>query len=239
MEDEINLIDYIKVIYKYRFLVIGVVIISLAWTLLTGGKATKQYTATVTLIQAKGNLASGEISRALAGLSLLGDAQFSGRSDLLMPILESKTIAKKVVEDLDLVRILFARKLDKEQQTWLKDKVPSLESAANIVRGLLKSSYNKSGALELTVSYSDPVLAAKIANSYARQLIEYMLKNNFGSSLIILDPAVPVNFPVSNNNWLLKLLASFVLFLFVGIFLALCSNYLRHIWEQLMTNQEN
>lgn len=238
MEDEINLIDVIKVIFKYRFLIIGIVLISLVVTLLlTGIKTAKRYAATATLIQIQSDSASGGISRALAGANFFGNAQYSWSSNPVIAVLESKTLAKQVVEDINLIKILSLKNQDNEQKNQRAQNL-SLESVANIVRGSLKSSYSKSGALELTVSYSDPVLAAQIANSYAKQLIEYVLGNNFNTSFKILDPATTPSFPINSNQRRQKLLISLASSLFAGIFLAFFIDYWRNNWGQLNVSRE-
>src|SRR5215510_16188701 len=95
--------------------------------------------------------------------SLLGK---ESPTDRLLAILRSRTLAMDVIESLDLLPILFAKKWHVEKQQWLTNKPPTLQDAVRELDTLVSKTANRQNIITMAMSHPDPVLAAAIANRY-------------------------------------------------------------------------
>lgn len=114
----------------------------------------------------------------LAGISLSGDSE----SQVPMAVLKSKAFARQFIEDNDLLTQLFANQWDagsnKWKESWFR-KEPDEQDAVDVfltrVRGI--SEDKRTGIVFLTMTWKDPVSAARWANGYVETLNEWLRKD--------------------------------------------------------------
>lgn len=173
MNDEINLRDYLDIAMK-RWTVIAALAVCMA--LLALGYSVMQrpvYEARTTiLVRSSGSGSSLSQFAGLAGLA--GVNLSSGRENVkeLAEILQSKTIAGKVIDDLEL---------NKRIAGWNN---PSLSRQRKVFRlqKMLGKPERHGDFIELKVSCTDPMLAAEIADGFVNALSFYWNKLNYSEA---------------------------------------------------------
>ncbi|MBW2078718.1 MAG: hypothetical protein JRI71_14460 [Deltaproteobacteria bacterium] len=171
MEDEINLLDYWRVIRK-RWKIIGVifftaVVIAAVVSLLM----TPIYQAKATLmpIESSGSQVSAAL-RSLGNLPFVGGMVPGGASgDKMIAVLKSRTVAEDVIHTLDLINVLFEEP-DPEEPPTLQDTVRALS-------GMTEITDDKKGLISIAVEHKDPQLVADIANQYTGALQRFLSEN--------------------------------------------------------------
>ena len=161
-DDEINLLDYWRVLRKHRWMILGLTFVSV----FTAGFysyfiMTKTYESKASILAPKESGGAG------AGLAAALAASGAGQSlgnilpptgsnrDIFVAILKSRTMGQDLVERFNLKEYHKAK--------YTEDAVKRLQGATDI-------SVSKEGAISITVEDKDPKLAADIANSYVTNL---------------------------------------------------------------------
>ena len=181
-EEEINILDYLRVLKKRKKLIFYLFFFSVIFTSIISLFMTKIYKAEATLmsIEPTRGVSSSLMSAAesLPFLSGLG-SRFSGSSATkLSNVLESRTLTENVARSLNLDKIFFIKNWDSEKKKWKKNPPPSMEKIVKRLRGMVSTLLDtKKGLLIVSVKYKDPKLAAKIANEYLSALQEFINKN--------------------------------------------------------------
>jgi tyrosine-protein kinase Etk/Wzc len=181
--DEINLLDYWRIIWKRRKLVVYVFLISVIPTAIISLMMTPIYQAKATLMPVESSQ-----SRFSAALGALQNIPFIGgavggtlgktATDKLVNILNSRTVAEDVIGKLDLVKIIFKKQWDREKGTWKTDKPPTLQDTLRVLqKELVKVADDRKGLISISVEYEDPKLAADIANEYTVVLQKFLNEN--------------------------------------------------------------
>ena len=98
----------------------------------------------------------GQLS-ALGALSGMGGGGAKSASDLYIGLLESRTVAQKIVKDFDLTKIY---------------KINSVPGAASLLASRTKLVGDKDGLITVTVSDESPTRARDLANAYSDGLHE-------------------------------------------------------------------
>ncbi len=171
MEDEINLLDYWRVIRK-RWKIIGVIfftavvvaaVVSLLMTPIYQAKAT------LMPIESSGSQVSAAL-RSLGNLPFVGGMVPGGASgDKMIAVLKSRTVAEDVIHTLDLINVLFEEP-DPEEPPTLQDTVRALS-------GMTEITDDKKGLISIAVEHKDPQLVADIANQYTGALQRFLSEN--------------------------------------------------------------
>jgi tyrosine-protein kinase Etk/Wzc len=156
---EVTLLDYWRVIWKYRRMVAWLFAASVLLALVVSLLLPKVYESSVTILPPAD---SGNQGAMAAAAATLGNAGLSGMNmglpatsattlDLFVAMLKSRTLGEMLVKRFDLVRVYDVDMEEKAVQT--------LESATKIV--LLKEK-----VIKVTVEDRNPQLAADLANAY-------------------------------------------------------------------------
>jgi uncharacterized protein involved in exopolysaccharide biosynthesis len=161
-EDEVNLLDYWRVLKKRGWMILGLVLVSV----FTAGfmsyfVMTKIYESRASILAPKESGGSG--ASLAAALAASGAAQFLGglipgggsSRDVFVAILKSRTMAQDLVERFNLKEYYKAK--------YTEDTIKGLQGATDI-------SVSKEGAISVKVEDKDPKLAADIANAYVTNL---------------------------------------------------------------------
>jgi uncharacterized protein involved in exopolysaccharide biosynthesis len=185
--DDVSLRDTVAVLWRKKWLIASV---TFAMGISAGAAALvvpKTYVATV-IIAPVSNTPSGG---ALGGLGALA-SQFGGLASLAgvaMPgdsrkfeslaILQSEVLTEKYIQDNDLLPILYPKIWDADQHKWKTTdpkKTPTLWTGNVLFKKRIRTVANdaKTGLATLTISWTDPKLAAKWANDIVRITNEYL-----------------------------------------------------------------
>jgi len=161
-EDEINLLDYWRVLKKRGRMILGLVLVSV----FTAGfmsyfVMTKIYESRASILAPKESGGSG--ASLAAALAASGAAQFLGgvipgggsNRDVFVAILKSRTMAQDLVDRFKLKEYYEKR--------YNEEGIKGLQDATDI-------SVSKEGVISVKVEDKDPRLAAEIANGYITTL---------------------------------------------------------------------
>jgi len=171
-EDEINLLDYWWVIWKYRWLIGMLCSTSVVAALIFGLLSPKIYESRVTILLPR-ETGSGGLLSALAATGIaqqiasVSIPSLAPNRDLFIIVLKSRLMAKDVVERFNL----------KERY-----RVRTLQEAIEGAMGIPNISVTKEGLVEVKVADTDPKLAAEVANFYAEHLDH--LVSQFGTTAV-------------------------------------------------------
>ena len=171
-EDEINLLDYWRVIRKRWKTIAWIFIVSVVTAGIVSLLMTPLYRATTTMLplESSGSQVSAAL-RNLTSLPFVGGMVpgIGGASaDKLVAVLESRTVAEDVIETLDLIKALFEGD---------HDEPPTLQDAARLLSSITQITNDKKGLISVSVEHKDPKLAADIANQYTLALQDFLKEN--------------------------------------------------------------
>jgi uncharacterized protein involved in exopolysaccharide biosynthesis len=161
-DDEINLLDYWRVLRKHGRMILGLVFISVFTAgFLSYFVMTKIYESKASILAPKESGGGG--AGLAAALAASGAAQFLGNiippsgsnRDVFVAILKSRTMAQELVDRFRLKEYYKAK--------YIEDAIKGLQGATDIL-------VSKEGAISVTVEDKDPKLAADIANAYVTNL---------------------------------------------------------------------
>lgn len=197
MEDEINLLDYWKVILKWKKTIIAIIFIISSVSVIISLFLPKIYRAEASLMPVGGQKGSSLASMAAqAGLGgLLGGTGGGSSSLQLLAIFKSKTLAEKMIEKYDLMKVFFPkaesgkRKAESENHDELtaipsplspSPKGPTMEDAVNgLFSQITFSEDKKAMMISVNAEMEDPQLAARLVNGYIEELANYLKSNAF------------------------------------------------------------
>lgn len=171
-EDEINLLDYWRVIRKRWKIIAWIFGASVIVAAVVSLLITPIYQAKATLMPIESS--GGQVSAALRNL---GSIPFVGgmvpgiggaSGDKLVAVLKSRTAAEDVIQTLDLIKVLFEER---------QDEPPTLQDAVTLLADITEVTDNKEGLISISVVYKDPRVAADIANQYTIALQRYLTEN--------------------------------------------------------------
>lgn len=170
MDDEIDIREYLEVVLKrwktIALITLGTGIIVLVFNLLQ--PPIYEARTTILVKSGGGGSALNQIS-GLAGLAGINLPSSGGSLSELTEVLQSRAVAAKVLEDLDL---------RERVEGWNSSRY-SDQKLINKVQQMLGKPKTKGNLLELTVEESNPALAADIANGYVDALSYYWNKLNY------------------------------------------------------------
>ncbi len=155
-DENVNLLDYIGAVWRHRRLVALVWLTVVVSVAVYSVVARKVYEGTVTLLSPKEESSSGLLGGLLGGGQLaLPVGAFSSNKDMLIGILNSRTIAQAAVEKYKLQ--------ERYEAQFMQDAIKKLQEDN------IKLDIAREGVISLTVRDWDPRIAADIANFYVDQ----------------------------------------------------------------------
>lgn len=224
MEDEIDLREYLIVIWKYKFLVLFVAFISVIISFVLSSRQPIIYKAEATIMPLGSS--GGALSGALSSISILTGGGGSGGIDF-DSILKSRALAKMVARDEDLDLIQVFDKQNALNKTWAAlGQEEKILSIAQSIQGSIKA-MPKNGLIVISFDWNEPKLSAKIVNKYIEKLAQFFNAKGITNNFDLIDEALVPGAPSKDTKK--NLLVGFVIGLFVGIFLAFFIEYLSKI----------
>jgi len=183
IDDEINLLDYWRVIWKRRWVVIGVFLVAVIAAAIISLLMTPIYQAKATLMPVESS--QGKFSAAMGTLQnipflggAVGGTLGKTATDKLVTILNSRTIAEDVIKKMDLSKVFFKEAWDGKKGEWKSSKPPTLQDTVQALQtGIVKVTDDRKGLISISVEYKDPKLAAGIANEYTTALHQFLIVN--------------------------------------------------------------
>ena len=207
-EEEIDIVDYIKVIYKYRkFIIIFALICAFVSGVVTLSKP-KTYQASATFFPM-------DVSDSYDFNSEGFVPRQVNIKDLIISILESRKMADKIIEDLDLKKI------------W---KLEYKDNLRNTLNSITNITLEKNGIIRLSVKLEAPEISAKIANSYVDNLSFFNNELELGVErkiVQVIDRAIvpEIRMPRgTKKNVMLSGMASFMFAIFLSFFIEFLKN---------------
>ena len=159
-EDEINLIDYFKVIFKYRRMILWICGIAVVTTAIISLLSPKIYSATASIVPPIDIVQrESELAGALGGgaSSLLSKAiGVTSIADMYAGILQSRVVVDTIIDRFDLMKVYEEKKYKSNVRKKLKKNTTIDVSDEGIVN--------------VTVEDRDPNRAAAMANAYVEEL---------------------------------------------------------------------
>lgn len=167
-DDEINYLDYWRVIWKRRWLLGGLFMVSVLTAMIVTLRMPPIYESNVTLLPALDSKDGGGLSGLFAasgtpsgfggaaqslGISLPGISATS--VDIFVAMLKSRIMADAVIQQFGLMELYEAK---------------TMQDARQALEGITKITISKEKIIKITVEDKNPQLAADIANFYVSNL---------------------------------------------------------------------
>lgn len=184
--DETSLRELIEIVWRDKWIVMGVTLLFVFAVGLTAWLTPRKYTATVILAVVSNRSGSGMgggnsiLSQfggiaSLAGLPLRGDSEKSES----IAVLQSQLLTMQYIKDNNLLPILFAPQWDAANRRWKSQQpgqIPTLWRANARFNGSVRdvTENSKTGLITLTITWTDAHLAAQWANDLVRLTNDYM-----------------------------------------------------------------
>jgi uncharacterized protein involved in exopolysaccharide biosynthesis len=186
--EEVSLADQMRALWHRKWLVLCVTVATTLIATVIVLLVPKEYEASVLCMPvsdsgSRGGFGGGLSSltsqfgglAALAGLSI-GD---SGKKSESIAVLQSEALTESYINQNRLLPILFWRKWDPKGLTWLEtqpDKVPTLWKANEYFRKHVRevTTNTKTGLVTITITWTDPKVAATWANGIVSLTNEYL-----------------------------------------------------------------
>ncbi len=203
-EDEIDLIDYIKVIYKRWKMIVVIVLVSMFFAGAASLHKPKMYEAYATFFPMNVREYYGPQSGAPAMKRRLNI------EDLIISLLESRKMADRIIEQLNLKGV------------W---KAKLMSDARRALKSATKTTMQKNGIIKLSVQTKSPELSAKIANGYVDNLDYFNREFDLGAQKQIVQIVDRASAPEkrmargTKKNTLMAGVTSFMFAIFLAFFL--------------------
>ena len=159
----------------------------------------------------------------MSALPFLGGGGATGGEGKLTPILKSRALAKEIAKNLDMG--LFFPKLESNTQLSSEEKFSSMVGALS---GAVEAKMGTSGLFEISMTWSDPKIAAELANKYVEGLGRFLSSRALNINFQSIDPAVPPK-SAFNRNTKQKALIGLAVGLFAGVFAAFFLEYINKL----------
>lgn len=163
-DDEVNLLDYWRVIWKRRWLIGGLSLAAVLSAMVVSFQMPKIYESTATLLPQIDSKEGGGLGALLAAGGAGGAAQSLGISlpgapatpmDIFAAMLKSRIMADEVIKQFDLMTVYKAK---------------AMQDARKALEGNTKITVTKEKVIKIVVEDESPQRAADIANFYTTHL---------------------------------------------------------------------
>jgi uncharacterized protein involved in exopolysaccharide biosynthesis len=186
--DQLSLFNYFEIVKKHKKIIYGTTGVFFILGFLYYLRSPNLYKADATIVPIISE--KNNISQVLGSLNLpninLGFGGMGKNNDLLTIVLESRSLAEKVIQKLNLMKVIHKNLWDEKSNNWKTEnwlgkdlKPPSLSQTAkgfslNSIKVYVDRSTN---LIKVTTFFNDPILAMSIANAYVSELKKYLSEN--------------------------------------------------------------
>jgi uncharacterized protein involved in exopolysaccharide biosynthesis len=212
--NEVDLVDYIRIIYRRRRLVLAIVIAGMLFAGILSLRSPATYEASATFFPLDANYDIKE-----DGFLIKPKLDIK---DLITSMLESRNMADRVIEQLGLKKL------------W---EVKEGSSARGILKETIRIAAEKNGLVKLYVRTVSAELSAKIANAYVENLNYLNTQLNLGAQrniVQVIDTAVVPDKRMPRGTVKKTLMGGVYSFAF-AVFLVFTIEFFKKnkIWERL------
>jgi len=179
-EDEINLLDYVIVLLKHKWMIFFLVFIAGVAAVIYSLMLTNIYRSECTIVPIGEEKASmNSRLSALGGFGAMVAPQVgiggAGSLEKFEIVLKSRKLTNCLVEKNKLMPILFKDSWDEKTKTWKTEKPPTSQDACKAMQGMLKINPDKkNNTLTLGFLSSDPEIAKRMLSYYVDGLSEFL-----------------------------------------------------------------
>lgn len=176
-EDEINLLELLRVIVRRRMVIIKICAVAVVLSVCYSLYLKNTYTAKSTILPPPREFGVGSV---VAGGGALLAAGQNAYLELYVSICKSRTVLDAVIKRLDLQKVY---------------KTKSLETTRSAVSVALKFESGKDGTITVSASSRDPRLAALLANTFVEEMSRrstQLYLSKAGSERYFLDKRLDV-----------------------------------------------
>ncbi len=186
MEEEISLLDYWRVIVKWRRLLLQAVALVTFSSVLISLFMTKTFRAEASLMPIGGGPKGGGLAMAVAQMGLggiLGNVGgVNSSSPQILAMLNSRTLAERIIDKFDLKKVLYPKLWDEMNQKWTisEAQLPPMEDIVKSLHSKVTFTEDKKNQVILIrAELKDPRLAASVVNGYLEALEAFINENTF------------------------------------------------------------
>jgi uncharacterized protein involved in exopolysaccharide biosynthesis len=188
-DDQISLGELLRILWAARWLILVVTALCIGAAAIATVLVPKKYDATVLLSPVTNQSGSGALGSLTSALSQMGGglgslvglsvAGAGGMRAEEIATLQSVTLTERYIRDNDLLPILFKKKWDAAAKRWKvtdPDELPTLWKGNEYFRKNVRTvgESTKSGLVTMTITWTDPVLAATWANDIVKVTNDYL-----------------------------------------------------------------
>jgi uncharacterized protein involved in exopolysaccharide biosynthesis len=189
-QDALTLREYLDCVWRTRWKIGAFVAVCTLATVVTVVVLPREYKATVLISAVTNQSGSGQLGglssllsqfggglSSLAGLTLSADSK---RAESVA-VLQSDALTERYIQDNNLLPILYKRDWDAARGRWKQtdpEKMPTLWKANEKFKKSVRkvTTEPRSGLVAMTITWTDPKLAAKWANDLVKLTNDYLRK---------------------------------------------------------------
>jgi uncharacterized protein involved in exopolysaccharide biosynthesis len=178
-EDEINLLDYVIVLLKYKWVIFGIVFVTGVAAVIISLMLPNIYRSEATIIpRQQEKLATSSALSALGGLAGMAGEMVGlgggGDVEKFEVVLKSRELARRVVEKYKLMPELFEDDWDPLKKDWKENPAPTYQDAYGLIiqKMLTVSRDRTTEVLTIKFDHEDPRFAKIMAEHYLTELSE-------------------------------------------------------------------
>ncbi|MBI2500390.1 MAG: hypothetical protein HYW02_02760 [Deltaproteobacteria bacterium] len=177
MSEEINILEYVRVIYRRRWIVVTFVIVGLLVGVTYALVSTSLYRAQASIIPSAAEGSGIALPAGLAGFAgAMGVPMSNDPSRRALTLLESRALAELVVKKFDLIPVLYdiPESLSPEEREREIKKIP-LYKAAESLRGMMSfEEARQAGTVEIAAVSVKPELTVDLIRWYLEGFREFI-----------------------------------------------------------------
>lgn len=179
MDDEIDLLNLWRALWNRKWLIVAITSLFTTASVVYALTATELYRAHVLLAPAEEKSTQG-LGAQLGGLAQLAGISFgSNDTSEAVAVLQSRDFIRSFIEDRNLMPMLFDNAWDAQQNRWLSDDPNKQPDIRDGVKFFLENVIDvkqdsATGHVTLTVTWTDPELAAAWSNELVARVNERM-----------------------------------------------------------------
>ncbi len=215
MDEPVSLLDVARIAWRNKLIVAATTIVTAAATLGVTFLMTPRYRAVAVVVPVSGDMAASggmaSLVRGLGGLASLAGIGLGGGSNReeTLEYLRSRSFTTEFITENDLLPILFHEDWDARNRKWAvpEAEVPTLGDAFELFSEdvLAITDDKKSGIVRVSITWSDPRLAAAWANGLitranlrlrersireAERSIEFLRREGEATTLVTVKEAI-------------------------------------------------
>lgn len=176
--EEVNPLNYFKVIWKWKILIIVISIITVLYTTINTIYQIDIYQATAVISpigEEKGSSGLSILSQQFGGIPGISLPPSSSASEIIN-LMRSNMLREKMINKYNILPVLFPENWDQEKKAWLNNKdIPTMWDGLRTLDTLIAISNNaKENTISISAEFHDPETTVRLINNLLATLTEHM-----------------------------------------------------------------